>query len=373
MGTSMTAMLVGTPQDVGGHPGVTATIPRDEIEEALASDQPLDLILDVTWPKDGGVETTDVTVNWQRSDLESLLAGMDSDAITLSFDRAALERAIDEPDFEGQGIREVMLLTVAAASASAAMAVSTAQGQLMDAGGGGGAVPVVVAPGHGEAGTASALAPGGLDVPIATAIAAHEATGALAASGHDEATLVARGVDVPIATAIAAAGAGEATTARDLAAPAAIHDETSLAARGVGQAVPGMDEATLAARGIETVAPGGRDEATLAARGIDAGTPAATHDEATLAARGVGVTVPGMDETTLAARGIEPQSLPASHDEATLAARGVEVPVVADSGSSFELPSVDSGAAAAIGGLAGAGLLIGAAAFAVRRNRVGTA
>ena len=167
MGTSMTAMLVGTPEDVGGHPGVTATIPRDEIEEALASDQPLDLILDVTRPKDGGVETTDVTVTWQRSDLESLLAGMDSDAITLSFDRAGLERAIDEPDFEGQGIREVMLLTVAAASASAAMAVSTAQGQLMDAGGGGGPVPVVVAPGHGEAGTASALAPSGLDVPIA--------------------------------------------------------------------------------------------------------------------------------------------------------------------------------------------------------------
>jgi hypothetical protein len=72
--------------------GVTATIPRDEIEEALASDQPLDLILDLTWPKDGGLETTDITVTWQRSDLESLLAGMDSDAITLSFDRAGLER-----------------------------------------------------------------------------------------------------------------------------------------------------------------------------------------------------------------------------------------------------------------------------------------
>ncbi len=237
MGTSMTAMLVGTPEDVGGHPGVTATIPRDEIEEALASDQPLDLILDVTRPKDGGVETTDVTVTWQRSDLESLLAGINADAITLSFDRVGLERAIDEPDFEGQGIREVMLLTVAAASASAAMAVSTAQGQVTDAGGGGGSVPVVVAPGHGEAGTASALAPSGLDVPIATAIAAHDtATGAFATSGHDEATLAARGVDVPIATAIAAAGAGEATTARDLAAPPAIHDETSLAARGVGQA-----------------------------------------------------------------------------------------------------------------------------------------
>jgi hypothetical protein len=384
----MTAMLVGTPEDVGGHPGVTATIPRDEIEEALASDEPLDLILDVTWPKDGGVETTDVTVHWQRSDLESLLAGTGSDAITFSFDRAALEQAIDEPDFEGQGIREVMLLTVAAASASAAVAVSTAQGMPVDVGGGGGPTPVVVAPGHGEAGTAQALAgasvvaPGHDEATTARDLAAPAAI-------HDEATLAARGVDVPIATSIAAHD--EASTARDLAAPAAIHDEATLAARGVGQPVPGMDEASLAARGIETAAPSAHDEATLAARGIDVpiataiaghdeastardlAAPAAIHDEATLAARGVGVTVPGMDESTLAARGIEPQPLPASHDEATLAARGIEAPVAADSGSSFELPSVDGGTAAAIGGLAGAGLLIAAAAFAARRNRVGTA
>ena len=44
-----------------------------------------------------------------------------------------------------------------------------------------------------------------------------------------------------------------------------------------------------------------------------------------------------------------------------------------DSGTSFELPSVfDAGTAAAIGGLAGATLIIGAA-FAVRRQRVGPA
>ena len=128
--------------------------------------------------------------------------------------------------------------------------------------------------------------------------------------GADEAGLTARGVDVHIATAMAAHD--EATTARDLATPA-IHDEASAVARGIGQTMPGADEATLAARGIET---------------------------------------------------------PAVHDEATLVGRGIESPAVSvDSGTSFEMPSLDSGTAAAIGGLAGAGLLIVGAAFAVRRNR----
>lgn len=293
MGTSMTAMLVDAPE-LGGDPGVTATIGRDEIEEALAAHEPLDLILDVTRAGSGGVETTGVNVHWQRSDLESLLARMESDAVLLSFDRAKLERALDEPDFEGHGIREAILLTVAAASASAAVAASTASGQLMSVEGGGTAVAAVVAPGHGEAGTASMLA----------------------APTHDEATLAARGVDVPIATAIAAHD--EAATARDIAGPA-------------------------------------------------------VHDEASTVARGIGVSLPGPDESTLAARGIAQQATPAVHDEATLVERGVGTPAPVDSGTSFELPSVDPGTAAAIGGLAGAGLIIAAAGFAVRRNRVGPA
>jgi|SoiMethySBSTD1v2_1073268.scaffolds.fasta_scaffold28877_3 hypothetical protein len=294
MGTSMTAMLVDAPE-LGGDPGVTATIGRDEIEEALAADEPLDLILDVARPANGGIETTDVSVQWQRGDLESLLDRMESDAVLLSFDRAKLERALDDPDFEGHGIREAILLTVAAASASAAVAVSTASGQLMEEGAGGGAaVAAVVAPGHGEAGTASMLA----------------------APTHDEATLAARGVDPAIATAITAHD--EATTGRDIAGPA-VHDETSAVARGIG------------------------------------------------------VSIPGPDESTLAARGIEQQPTPAVHDEATLVERGVGTPAPVDSGTSFELPSVDPGTAAAIGGLAGAGLIIAAAGFAVRRNRPGTA
>jgi hypothetical protein len=332
----MTAMLVDTPE-LGGNPGVTATIGRDEIEEALAGDEPLDLVLDVTRAGSGGVETTGVSVHWQRDDLESLLARMDSDAVLLSFDRANLQRALDEPDFEGHGIREAILLTVAAASASAAVAASTASGQLMPAEAGGTAVAAVVAPGHGEAGTASTLA-----VPT-----------------HDEATLAARGVD-PAATA----GVDQA-----IATAIAAHDQ---AATARGLATPTHDEATLAARGIDpaiATAIVAHDEAATA-RAI-AGP--AVHDETSAVARGIGVSIPGPDESTLAARGIEQQPTPAVHDEATLVERGVGTPAPVDSGTSFELPSVDPGTAAAVGGLAGAGLIIAAAGFAVRRNRVGTA
>jgi hypothetical protein len=315
-------MLVGTPADVGGRPdAATVTVAREEIEEALASDVPLELILSV---KPDAGDPQDVRVAWQRSDLETVLAGIDSGAVTFSFDRAELYRALEHPDFEGHGIREMVLLTVAAASASAALAASTASGQLLDVGGGGGASATAVVPGHGEATTARDLGAAGVVVP-----------------GHDE-----------------------ASTAGTLAASAAIHDETGLAARGVDQTVPGADEATLAARGVDSsvAAAVGTGDATTAR---DLATPG-VHDETTLAARGVGQTIPGADETTLAARGIH---TPAVHDEGTLVTRGIGTPAVpADSGTGFELPSLDTGTAAAIGGLAGAGLLIVGAAFAARRR-----
>ena len=321
-GSSATAMLVATPEDVRERPdAATVTVGRDEIEEALASDAPLELILSVG--RDAGAPQ-DVRVAWQRSDLETVLAGADAGGVTFSFDRAKLARALEQPDFEGHGIREMVLLTVAAASASAAMAVSTASGQLLEGTSGGGAAAAVVAPGHGEATTARDLA----------------------------------------AASVVAPGHGEASTAGVLAASAAIHDEATPAARGVDQIVPGADEATLASRGIGTepaVSPGHGEASTASSLASIAG----IHDEATPAARGVGQTVPGADEATLAARGIE---APVAHDEATLAARGIETPAPVASSTGFELPSLDSGGAAAIGGLAGAGLLILGAAFAARRQ-----
>ena len=258
-GTSAAAMLVGMTEDVAGRPdAATLTLPREEIEEALASDAPLDLTLSV---QSGEGEPKDVQVAWQRSDLEAVLGRVEAGPVTLSFDRGELYRALEHPDFEGHGMREIVLL-VAAASSSAALMASTASGQVLDGGGGGssGAVGAAVIPGHDEAATASALA--------------------------------------------------ASTTA---------HDELGAQARGLGQTIPGNDEATLTARGI---------------------------DPAIATAIGTG------DATT-------------ARDLATAPA-----PATPSSGSSFEVPSLDAGTAAVVGGLAGASLLILGGAFAVRRQRV---
>lgn len=327
-GLSATAML--TPTDAGGRPdAATVTMAREEIEEALASDEPLELVLTVDR---GAGSPQDVRIGWDRSDLETVLAGTDAGGITFSFDRAELYRALEHPDFEGHGIREMVMITVAAASASAALAASTASAQLLDTAGGGGATSVTaVQPGdpgtipylsqgigvdqsqfQGEASTAATQGEPGTIPYLSQGIGVDQSQfqGDATPAIHDEATLIARGVDPAIATAMASHG--EAATASELAAVAGIHDETTLASRGVDQIVPGADEATLSARGIET---------------------------------------------------------PAVHDEGTLVTRGIESPVVpADSGSSWEMPAVDSGTAAAIGGLAGAGLLIVGAAFVARRR-----
>ncbi len=225
--TSTTAVLV-RPEDTGGRPqAATVSVAREEIEEALASDDAPELILEVRLRE---TERRELHVAWQRSDLESVLAGAGPGRIAFSFEPSELSRALEHPDFEGHGFREAILLTVAAASASAAVAVSTVQAGIAEGTGVGGVAPAAaVSPGHAEAGTAAALA-----------------------------------------------------------------------------------------------------------------TAAATKDEA-------------------------------AHDEATLVERGVEpAPVTVDSGSALELPSVDAGTAAVIGGLAGAGLLIVGGTFATRR-RTGTA
>jgi hypothetical protein len=369
-GTSATAMLVGTPEDVGGRPAAaTVTMAREEIEEALASDLPLELILTI----DSGESTPqDVRVAWQRSDLEKVLAGTDVGGITFSFDRAELYRALEHPDFEGHGIREMVLLTVAAASASAALAASTASGQLMEGTAGSGEAAVTAAQ-PGDPGTIPYLSHGiGVDKSLFQGDATQEATAQPGDPGTIPYLSHGIGVDESLFQGDASAGGvatpashDEATTARDLATPA-IHDEAGAVERGIGQTVPGADEAGLTQRGVDVhiaTAIGAHDEATTAR---DLATPA-IHDEATLAARGVGQTIPGADEAGLAERGIY---TPAVHDEGTLVTRGIEAPAApVDSGTSFEMPSVDSGTAAAIGGLAGAGLVIVGAAFLARRQR----
>ena len=341
-GTGAAAMLVGSAEDVGGRPdAATVTLEREEIEEALASDAPLDLILAV---KAGESEPRDVRVSWQRGDLETVLGTVPTGPVTFSFDRAELYRALEHPDFEGHGMREIVLV-VAAAASSAALMASTATAQVMDAGGGGAVGAVMDASGGGTTGAVMDASGGG------TTGAAMDASGGSGGAG-----------------AVAAPGHAEAGTAGILAASTAIHDEAGGTARGVGQTVPGNDEATLMARGIDpAIATAiGSGDATTAR---DLATPA-IHDEAGATARGVGQTIPGNDEATLIARGIDPAIATAIGSGDATTARDLATPAAPAAGSSFDLPSIDAGTAAVVGGLAGAGLLILGGAFAARRQRV---
>jgi hypothetical protein len=283
--TSTTAMLVGTPDSPGVQSNaVTATVPRDEIEAAMRSEPPAELILEILrrTEEESDVERRTLSVAWTRGDLETVAQLPGSDAVTFYFNPAELERALEGEDVEGHGLREAaVVLSIAAAAAV------------------------------GAGNAAAAVAPDAVSVSPAQ----------VASGGHDEASLGDRGI-------------------------------------GVQTTAPGHDESTLTARGIEpATAAAPHDEASLAARGIEAEPLAAIHDE-----------------SSLASRGIEPATIAASHDEASLTARGItpEPITVSDTGSGFDFPSVEPGTAAAItGGLAGAGLLIAAAAFATRRREVG--
>ena len=332
-GTGAAAMLVGSAEDVGGRPdAATVTLERDEIQEALASDAPLDLILSV---QAGDTEPRDVRVTWQREDLETVLGKVETGPVTFSFDRAELYRALEHPDFEGHGMREIVLL-VAAASSSAALMASTASAQVLDTGGGGAVGAVMDASGGGTTGAVMDAAGGGM-----TGAAMDAAGGGTTGAAMD------------------AAGGGATGAAMDAAGGSG----------GAGAAVvPGHGEASTAS-GLEAAATPvpGHAEATTA--GVLAAS-AAIHDETGATARGIGQTVPGSDEATLVARGIDPAIATAIGSGDATTARDLATPAAPAAGSSFDLPSIDAGTAAVVGGLAGAGLLILGGAFAARRQRV---
>ena len=103
--------------------GLVTTVPRAEVEQALQSDEPVDLLLDIERAVEGGGrETERVALGWERQDLERLLEN-DGD-ITLTFDEAELQQLLDE-DVEAHGMRErLAVLTVVAAGIAAAGAGS---------------------------------------------------------------------------------------------------------------------------------------------------------------------------------------------------------------------------------------------------------
>ena len=246
--TSARAMLV----DAGvldTSQAVTATVPRDQIEAVLATDEPAELILDVVRP--GAVDqAATVSVAWERPDLERLLIGTSSDAVTFAFSSAELERALEDPEFEGHGMRERAAVLTVAAMAAAGVSAAQASAKPMEVSGqASGAAITAVAATHDEM---------GLDQRgIVTAAAVHDeiplaARGIATTPSHDEATLAARGITSQPATAV--------------------HDEIPLASRGI-EATPVHDETTLTARGIEVAPAAVHDEATLVQRGIESPAP----------------------------------------------------------------------------------------------------
>jgi hypothetical protein len=109
--------------------GLSTTIARSEIQDALAADEaPIELMLDLTRFSDGeATETRNVAIAWERSDLEQLLKAAQGDEIVLTFDRETLRQAMED-DVEGHGIRETaLLLTVAAAAAAGTAAGAAAE------------------------------------------------------------------------------------------------------------------------------------------------------------------------------------------------------------------------------------------------------
>ena len=187
--TSTSGTLVGTRQMFASQSDqLTVTLPREEVEAALASDPPNELILDILRQVEGTgePERRTVKVDWKRGDLESVIRDVDARAITFSFDPAELNRLLSEPDVEGHGLREAaVVLSIAAAAAVGGAASASAAT-------------------HDEAG----LSARGI-----------QGTVAAVASTHDEATLAARGIEGTVAST---------------------HDEATSTARGIEPGTPAV-------------------------------------------------------------------------------------------------------------------------------------
>jgi hypothetical protein len=129
------------PADVDAKGALTATFPRAHIEAALQDDAGADLFLEIARIQNGERDDRKVKVTWERSELEDLLRRASGDAVTLTFDQGELERMLDDPDVEAQGLREkVAIITVAAATAAGFAGSATAQ--VMSDGGGGSSTAV---------------------------------------------------------------------------------------------------------------------------------------------------------------------------------------------------------------------------------------
>jgi hypothetical protein len=313
--TSTKASLVAN-GDVEAESRLAVTLPRLEVEAALAEDEAPELVLDVlrATGERPDVERHTISVGWDPADIKRLLLETPGETITFAFEKDELERLVSD-DTELHGLRDKALVLsvvvgVAATGATSAMA-----------------------------GAADPTGPTDRAAPTASV------------SSHDEQTATQRGIESPVAFA---------------------RDELTSAQRGIEAVTPAVnDEQTLADRGIQPSVVNQPDEQTLVQRGIDpAVTP--TRDEQTLVQRGITPDAASLpDEQTLAQRGI-PDEFVATPDEASLAQRGIQTPAVSapeTAAASSDAPTIDPSTAAALGIAGGMGLLIVGAAFVARRQR----
>jgi hypothetical protein len=312
--TSTKAALVAN-GDIEAQSRLSVTLPRSEVEAALAEAEPPELVLDVlrATGEEREVEKRKISVEWESADIEQLLRQTPGDAITFSFERDELERIMAE-DVELHGLRDKALVLSVVAGVAA-----------------GGATSAMAMP-NDPTGPTSRGAP-------------------VASVSHDEQTLQQRGIEAAVAP-----------TERD---------ELTSVQRGIEAVAPAQrDERTLVERGIDPTVAATPDERTLVERGIEPNV-VSSPDERTLVDRGIEPTVsPRPDEATLAQRGI-PDDFVAKPDERGLVERGIQTPAVStpETASASDSPALDPSTAAALGIAGGIGLLIAGAAFVARRQR----
>jgi hypothetical protein len=116
-------------------PGLMVTLPRAEVDEALAGEDELELLLDVVRATNGDKEQRRVAAAWERADLEKLAGMTSGEGVSLMIDSESLEQAFDA-DVEAHGVRETALaLSIAAVTAGAT--IGGAQAAVDQYGGGG--------------------------------------------------------------------------------------------------------------------------------------------------------------------------------------------------------------------------------------------
>ena len=142
---SGTARLVES-QPAGDGRGLVTTLSRSDVEEALRSEEPVDLLLDVERMAQDGEEreTARIALGWEPEDLERLLAQASGDEITLTFDEGELQQLLDA-DVDAHGMRErLAILSVVAGMAAAGASGATGAVYLGGEGGGSTAAPAAV-------------------------------------------------------------------------------------------------------------------------------------------------------------------------------------------------------------------------------------